>query len=176
MRLHAVGGLQLKYVIRKSDTLLLLVVVSLVVFFLAGPVLMIPLRIPLSYNEGWNAYFGARAVDVRLGPLYPGPNSLVFNNYPPLSFYVVGALGRYVIGDLIVAGRIVALVSLLASAPLSRCLQRLLSALMQRGFTTDDVTIRDVLPTLVAIMEHRGDPATSALRSGGSSAGARRPV
>lgn len=32
--------------------------------------------------------------------------------------------------------------------------------LMQRTFTTDDVTIRDVPATKVAIMEHRGDPAT----------------
>ena len=31
---------------------------------------------------------------------------------------------------------------------------------MQKTFTTDDVTIRDVAPTPVAIMEHRGDPAT----------------
>jgi AraC family transcriptional regulator len=34
------------------------------------------------------------------------------------------------------------------------------SKLMQKTFTTDDVTIRDVPPTPVAIMEHRGDPAT----------------
>ena len=31
---------------------------------------------------------------------------------------------------------------------------------MQKTFTPDDVTIRDVPPTRVAIMEHRGDPAT----------------
>jgi len=31
---------------------------------------------------------------------------------------------------------------------------------MQKTFTTDDVTIRDVPPTPVAIVEHRGDPAT----------------
>ena len=31
---------------------------------------------------------------------------------------------------------------------------------MQKTFTADDVTIRDVPPTPVAIMEHRGDPAT----------------
>lgn len=31
---------------------------------------------------------------------------------------------------------------------------------MQKTFTSDDVTIRDVAPTPVAIMEHRGDPAT----------------
>jgi AraC family transcriptional regulator len=34
------------------------------------------------------------------------------------------------------------------------------SKLMQKTFTPDDVTIRDVSPTPVAIMEHRGDPAT----------------
>ncbi len=34
------------------------------------------------------------------------------------------------------------------------------SKLMQITYTTDDVTIRDVPPTPVAVMEHRGDPAT----------------
>lgn len=34
------------------------------------------------------------------------------------------------------------------------------SKLMQTTYTPDDVTIRDVAPTPVAIMEHRGDPAT----------------
>ncbi len=34
------------------------------------------------------------------------------------------------------------------------------SKLMQKTFTADDVTVRDVLPTPVAIMEHRGDPST----------------
>jgi len=46
------------------------------------------------------------------------------------------------------------------------------SKLMQKTFTTDDVTIRDVPPTPVAIMEHRGDPAIrSAPPSSGSSRG-----
>ncbi len=34
------------------------------------------------------------------------------------------------------------------------------SKLMQKTFTSNDVTVRDVSPTPVAIMEHRGDPAT----------------
>ncbi len=34
------------------------------------------------------------------------------------------------------------------------------SKLMQTTYIPDDVTIRDVAPTPVAIMEHRGDPAT----------------
>ena len=34
------------------------------------------------------------------------------------------------------------------------------STLMQTTYTTDDVTIREMAPTPVAILEHRGDPAT----------------
>jgi len=34
------------------------------------------------------------------------------------------------------------------------------SKFMQKTFTLDDVTIRNLAPTPVAIMEHRGDPAT----------------
>ncbi|WP_428390874.1 hypothetical protein [Lichenicoccus sp.] len=98
--------------------ILLLVGAVLILFLLLGPLLTIPLHIPLNYNEGWNAYLDQRAVVAGAGPLYPAANSLVFNNYPPLSFYLVGAIGRYVVGDMIVAGRIVAITSLLASAAL----------------------------------------------------------
>ena len=101
----------------RFDTLLLAGAV-LILFLLLGPLLTVPLHIPLNYNEGWNAYFAQRAIVAGAGPLYPAANSLVFNNYPPLSFYLVGAFGRYVVGDMIVAGRIVALASLLASAAL----------------------------------------------------------
>ena len=97
-------------------------------FFLLGPLLRIPLHLPLSlgYNEGWNAYFARRAVDPAAGPLYPPAGALVFNNYPPMSFYVVGLFGRYVVGDMIVAGRIVAATSLLLSAALlALCVRRL---------------------------------------------------
>jgi hypothetical protein len=49
------------------------------------------------------------------GSPYPPASSFLTNNYPPLSFYVVGELGR-VLGDMIVAGRIVSLLSFLAIA------------------------------------------------------------
>ncbi len=98
----------------------------LIAFLLLGPLLTIPLHIPLNYNEGWNAYFDQRAVGAAAGPLYPAAGSLVFNNYPPLSFCLVGAFGRFVIGDMIVAGRIVATASLLASAALLGACVRLL--------------------------------------------------
>ena len=66
------------------------------------------LRLPLDPNEGWNAYHAAAAMSG--APLYPGPQSFMIDNYPPLSFYLVGAFGR-VLGDNIFAGRIVSLLS-----------------------------------------------------------------
>ncbi len=95
-------------------------------FQLLGPVLSIPLHIPVNYNEGWNAIFDSRAVTPGAGPLYPPADSLVFNNYPPLGFALVGAMGRYVFGDMIVAGRVAALIGLLSAAGLTGfCVRRL---------------------------------------------------
>jgi len=71
----------------------------------------IPLRFSLDPNEGWNAY---HALAARTGaPPYPPADSLFVNNYPPLSFYVVGALGS-LLGDDIVAGRLISLLALVA--------------------------------------------------------------
>ena len=69
------------------------------------------LRIPLDPNEGWNAYHAQAAMTA--GSLYPSSDSFLFNNHPPLSFYLVGAFGRLA-GDNIVAGRIVSLLALAA--------------------------------------------------------------
>jgi hypothetical protein len=77
---------------------------------LVKPLLMLGRFIPLDPNEGWNAYFGLRAIDG--GQLYPPAASLLTNNYPPLSFYIVGGVGRLT-GDNIFAGRVIALLSLL---------------------------------------------------------------
>lgn len=77
---------------------------------LVKPLLTLWRFIPLDPNEGWNAYFGATAIDG--GQLYPHAGSLTTNNYPPLSFYIVGGVGR-LMGDNIFAGRVIALLSLL---------------------------------------------------------------
>jgi hypothetical protein len=68
-------------------------------------VLTVPLRLSLNYNEGWNAYH-VMAI-MRGGALYPD-SGFFFNNYPPLSFYVVAGWTRLV-GDPIVAGRCLSL-------------------------------------------------------------------
>ncbi|HSZ74807.1 MAG TPA: 6-pyruvoyl-tetrahydropterin synthase-related protein [Rhizomicrobium sp.] len=63
---------------------------------------------PFDPNEGWNAYHAAAAMTGK--PLYPDAGSFIVNNYPPLSFYIVGALGR-ILGDNIIAGRIISLLA-----------------------------------------------------------------
>ena len=79
------------------------------------------LYVPLDPNEGWNAYHALAATSG--GTLYPSPGSLVFNNYPPLSFYIVGAFGMLT-GDNIVAGRIVSLLATLGvAAAIYTCLR-----------------------------------------------------
>ena len=80
---------------------------------LAAPVLRLWTQTPINYNEGWNAYQIERALASR--PLYPPGDALVTNNYPPLSFYIVGGVSRLV-GDHIIAGRLVALASFLLVA------------------------------------------------------------
>lgn len=70
-------------------------------------------RIVLNYNEGWNAYNAAAAMGA--GPLYPAPVTLAANNYPPLSFYIVGIVGR-LLGDMIFAGRLIAILALIVTA------------------------------------------------------------
>ena len=86
---------------------------ALVLVCAAGRLELLPVHVSFNPNEGWNAFQAAHALGG--GALYPAPGGLTGDNYPPLSFYVVGALGRLV-GDPIVAGRVVALLSTLAAA------------------------------------------------------------
>src|SRR5580765_3083964 len=75
-----------------SVTLLWGVLALLTLALLARNVLAIPVLAPLDPNEGWNA---AHALALLAGHgLYPPPQSLMVNNYPPLSFYLVAGLAR----------------------------------------------------------------------------------
>lgn len=67
----------------------------------------------IDFNEGWNGYFQLRASHGQ--PLYSGYPPFFANNYPPLSFFLVGALGG-LIGDPVLAGRLVSLAALAAIA------------------------------------------------------------
>jgi hypothetical protein len=72
---------------------------------------IIPAHVPLDPNEGWNAYHALAAMAGH--GLYPPHGSLMINNYPPLSFYIVGVLGHG-LGDMILAGRLVSLAAFCA--------------------------------------------------------------
>jgi Dolichyl-phosphate-mannose-protein mannosyltransferase len=75
--------------------------------------LTLHLAIPFDPNEGWNAYFATAAVTD--GRLYPDPNTYMINNYPPLSFYLVGTVGT-LLGDNILAGRVISILAFLSIA------------------------------------------------------------
>jgi hypothetical protein len=97
-----------------SDILFKLVLMALA--FAAASLLLrdalaIAAHVPLDPDEGWNAYLARAAVTG--SPLYP--QNLMINNYPPLSFYIVGALGT-ITGDPIVAGRLLSLIAFFAVA------------------------------------------------------------
>jgi hypothetical protein len=64
-------------------------------------------------NEGWTAYHAADAIAGRA--LYSGAGRTIYNNYPPLGFYLIGYLGQ-VIGDTILAGRILSVIAFMALA------------------------------------------------------------
>jgi hypothetical protein len=93
----------------------LLAMAPTVLALLVRNILAIPMLTPLDPNEGWNAAHALAAMAGRA--LYPRadsfPGSLMVNNYPPLSFYVVGALARLT-GDAVIAGRILSLIAFLA--------------------------------------------------------------
>jgi hypothetical protein len=80
---------------------------------LIAPVWRATLRVGIDYNEGWNAVHAARWMSGK--PLYPAFDALSANNYPPLSFYAAGWLGRW-LGDYLFAGRLLAFIGLLTSA------------------------------------------------------------
>jgi hypothetical protein len=82
----------------------------LALYFLVWPVWRAQFSIEIAPNEGWNAYHADAAMGA--GVLYPSPDTLVVNNYPPLSFYAIGFLGR-ILGDPLYVGRALSLLATL---------------------------------------------------------------
>lgn len=87
-----------------------LVLTGFAFLILIAPIASVPFHVARNFNEGWNAYWAATAISG--GNLYPPMGALVSNNYPPLSFFVLGFLG-HAPADPILAGRILALAGLL---------------------------------------------------------------
>ena len=80
----------------------------LAAYFMVWPLWRAGFPIEIAQNEGWNAYHADAAMGA--APLYPSPDSLIVNNYPPLSFYAVGWLSQ-AFGDALYVGRVLSLVA-----------------------------------------------------------------
>ncbi len=96
---------------RLFDTMLwsVLAVTGLaVLWLLTRNIMAIPHHVPLDPNEGWNAAHALAAA------LYPPPQSLMVNNYPPLSFYLVRVLIRHG-ADPVIVGRWISMAAFLCA-------------------------------------------------------------
>jgi hypothetical protein len=92
----------------------------------------IGVKYSFNVNEGWNAYWAGTAWSG--GDLYPPPSAFKLNTYLPLWFYVTGSLGSLV-GDNIVAGRIVAGAAMLSIAVAIFLIVRAMTGLRRDGVT-----------------------------------------
>src|SRR5258708_9100448 len=98
-----------------STIVICLMVVTLLAL-LAFPLRRTFANVEVNYNEGWNAY---RAAMVASGtPLYGAPPKGLgtMTAYPPLSFHLVGMLGRA--STFTVIGRLVSVISLISAGVL----------------------------------------------------------
>jgi hypothetical protein len=97
--------------LRRVHVLAVATLALLAALFLVWPVWRATLPLEIWGNEGWNAYHADAAAHG--GLLYPPPDGLVANNYPPLSFLLIGGLGR-LFGDPLYIGRVLSLAAVLA--------------------------------------------------------------
>lgn len=87
------------------------VIISIIAILFFSRFLLITDIVSLDYNEGWNAFHTQNLMEH--GNPYPGSGLLTANNYPPLSFLIVGSLSR-IVGDLIISGRILSFLSIIS--------------------------------------------------------------
>jgi hypothetical protein len=98
-----------KVLLSHFDTRAQIVLLALLaLYFLVWPVWRAQFPIEIAENEGWNAYQADAAMGART--LYPPSDALIVNNYPPLSFYALGWLGK-IFGDPLYVGRVLSLLS-----------------------------------------------------------------
>jgi hypothetical protein len=95
----------------RVNAALIAVLGIIAIYFFIYPVWRSQFFVEFWYTEGWNAYFQDAAASGK--NIYPAPGSLIVNNYPPLSFYAVGLLGRIFGGDNLFVGRALSLIALI---------------------------------------------------------------
>src|SRR3954465_2536218 len=96
----------------RLQSILIWLIALLAALFLVWPVWRAFVPMEIWGNEGWNAYHADAAMR-GAAQLYPPSDGLIANNYPPLSYYVMGWLGLS-FGDPLYVGRAVSILSTLA--------------------------------------------------------------
>jgi hypothetical protein len=86
------------------------IVALLAAYFLIFPVYRAFYPLEIGASEGWIVYH--QDAILAGNALYPAPDSLTQNNYPPLSFYVVAVIASWT-GDSLFVGRILSIVATL---------------------------------------------------------------
>jgi hypothetical protein len=108
-RPRRLASVRMKGALALADTRVQIAVLALLaMYFMVWPVWRVGFPIEIAQNEGWNAYHADAAMGA--APLYPATDTLIVNNYPPLSFYVVGGLAQ-VFGDALYVGRVLSLLA-----------------------------------------------------------------
>jgi hypothetical protein len=95
----------------RLQAILIWSIALLAALFLVWPVWRAFFPMEIWGNEGWNAYHADAAMR-GAAQVYPPSDGLIANNYPPLSYYVMGWLGR-LFGDPLYVGRAVSILSTL---------------------------------------------------------------
>ena len=95
----------------RLQTILIWSIAVLAALFLVWPVLRAFFPMEIWGNEGWNAYHADAAMR-GAAQLYPPTDGLIANNYPPLSYYLMGWLGL-LFGDPLYVGRALSILSTL---------------------------------------------------------------
>jgi uncharacterized protein YqgC (DUF456 family) len=99
------------------------VLAALAAIYCAWPIWRATFPLEISVDDTWNAYNADAAFETR--PLYPAADDLIINNYPPLSFYLVGLLAKSGL-DATYVGRALSLLTLMATAIATAiCIRRL---------------------------------------------------
>src|SRR5580704_4122273 len=101
------------------------------ILLMAGAILLVlpnliavPFVFERNYNEGWNVYNTQRFFS---GAVVYDDDLWRVNNYPPVSFLLVGTLER-VVGESLLSGRLVALLSFAAAGALAAIITARLGA------------------------------------------------
>lgn len=108
-----------RFVIGETAAVALLAVLA--ALYLSWPLYRLFIPLEIDRNEAWNAWHALSALGAR--PLYPSANELIINNYPPLYFYIVGWAGE-LMGDIIFAGRVISILSVLALGAIATAMVR----------------------------------------------------